>query len=129
MVLVEFRAPDRGLGFQLLTGPVIMSLSARSSAVVLLGGVMSAVVCGPAAADITAPSPEQPPGTQGLSTLLNWALWLVTFAAVIGVFITAGSMMLAHRRGEGSEQAAKLGWVLGGCVAAAGASAIVNTLL
>lgn len=106
-----------------------MIACARLSAVLLLSGLASAVAGGPAAADIGAPTPVQPPGTAGLSTLLNWALWLVTFAAVIGVFITAGSMMLAHRRGEGSEQAAKLGWVLGGCVAAAGATAIVNTLL
>lgn len=106
-----------------------MTTRARLSAVLVLSALTTAAFGPPAAADITAPTPEQPPGTAGLSTLLNWALWLVTFAAVIGVLITAGSMMLAHRRGEGSEQAAKLGWVLGGCVAAAGATAIVNTLL
>lgn len=83
----------------------------------------------PANADVSAPTPVQPPGTAGLATLLNWGLWLVTFAAVVGVFIAAGSMMLASRRGEGSEQAAKLGWVAAGCVAAGGASAIVNVLL
>lgn len=106
-----------------------MKARTRTAAILLLAGISAAVAGGPASADITAPTPVQPPGTAGLATLLNWALWLVTFAAVIGVFITAGSMMLAHKRGEGSEQAAKLGWVLGGCVAAAGATAIVNTLL
>jgi hypothetical protein len=84
---------------------------------------------GPAAADITPPSPSRPPGTEGLTTLLNWGMWLVTFAGIVGVFIAAGSMMLSHRRGEGGEQASKLGWVLGGCCVAAAAGPVVNMLL
>lgn len=84
---------------------------------------------GPAAADITPPTPTRPPGTEGLTTLLNWGMWLVTFAGIVGVFIAAGSMMLSHRRGEGGEQASKLGWVLGGCCVAAAAGPVVNMLL
>lgn len=84
---------------------------------------------GPAAADISPPSPSRPPGTEGLTTLLNWGMWLVTFAGIVGVFIAAGSMMLSHRRGEGGEQASKLGWVLGGCCVAAAAGPVVNMLL
>ena len=83
----------------------------------------------PAAADVTQPSPVRPPGTEGLTTLLNWGMWLVTFAGIVGVLIAAGSMMLAHRRGEGSEQAAKLGWVMGGCCVAAASASVVNVLL
>ncbi len=83
----------------------------------------------PAAADIAKPTPVRPPGTDGLTTLLNWGMGLVTFAGVIGVLISAGSMMLAHRRGEGSEQAAKLGWVMGGCCVAAASASVVNVLL
>lgn len=83
----------------------------------------------PAFADIGAPTPVRPPGTQGLSTLLNWGMWLVTFAGIVGVLIAAGSMMLSHRRGEGAEQAAKLGWVLGGCCVAAASASVVNVLL
>ncbi len=56
-------------------------------------------------------------------------MWLVTFAGIVGVLISAGSMMLAHRRGEGSEQAAKLGWVMGGCCVAAASASVVNVLL
>ncbi len=84
---------------------------------------------GPVAADVGQPSPVRPPGTEGLSTLLNWGMWLVTFAGIVGVLIAAGSMMLAHRRGEGGEQAAKLGWVLGGCCVAAASASVVNVLL
>ena len=83
----------------------------------------------PAVADVTQPSPVRPPGTEGLTTLLNWGMWLVTFAGIVGVLIAAGSMMLAHRRGEGSEQAAKLGWVMGGCCVAAASASVVNVLL
>ena len=54
----------------------------------------------PAAADVSQPTPIRPPGTEGLTTLLNWGMWLVTFAGIVGVLISAGSMMLAHRRGQ-----------------------------
>ena len=37
--------------------------------------------------------------------------------------------VLAHRRGEGGEQASRLGWVLAGCCVAAAAAPIVNVLL
>ncbi|MCU0263998.1 MAG: hypothetical protein MUF09_10080 [Candidatus Nanopelagicales bacterium] len=88
-----------------------------------------ALSAGPAAADIPPPTPSRPPGTEGLTTLLNWGMWLVTFAGIVGVFIAAGSMMLSHRRGEGGEQASKLGWVLGGCCVAAASAPVVNMLL
>ena len=45
------------------------------------------------------------------------------------MLIAAGSMMISHRRGEGGEQASKLGWVMGGCCVAAAAGPIVNVLL
>jgi hypothetical protein len=56
-------------------------------------------------------------------------MWIVTFAGIVGVLIAAGSMMISHRRGEGGEQASKLGWVMGGCCVAAAAGPIVNVLL
>ncbi len=99
---------------------------ARLAIVTVLLVTMSA---SPAAADVPEPTPTRPPGTEGLTTLLNWGMWLVTFAGIVGVLISAGSMMLAHRRGEGGEQASKLGWVLGGCCVAAASASLVNVLL
>jgi hypothetical protein len=99
---------------------------AAAAGVTLLAVVGTA---GRAAADVTAPSPVEPPGTEGLTMLLSWAMWLVTFAGVIGVLIAGGSMMVAQRQGHGAEQASKLGWVLAGCCAAAAAAPIVNVLL
>ena len=94
-----------------------------------LVGVLVLLPAAPAAADIPAPGPVRPPGTEGLTTLLGWGMWLVTFLGIVGVLISAGSMMVAHRRGEGGEQASRLGWVLGGCVVAAASAQMVNVLL
>ena len=55
------------------------------------------------AADIPAPTGIQPPGTEGLTTILGWIAWGVTFLCVVGVFLVAGKMAFSHRRGEGSE--------------------------
>ncbi len=98
-------------------------------AVPLLAVGLLALSAAPAAADVNSPTPQRPPGTEGLTTLMNWGMWVVTFAGIIGVLIAAASMMLAHRRGEGGEQASRLGWVLAGCCVAAAAAPIVNVLL
>ena len=81
------------------------------------------------AADIPAPTGIQPPGTEGLTTILGWIAWGVTFLCVVGVFFVAGSMAFAHRRGEGSEAVGKLGWVLGACILGASATSLVNVLI
>ena len=81
------------------------------------------------AADVPRPTGVQPPGTQGLTTVLNWTFWGVTFMCVVGVLMVAGAMAVAHRRGEGGEHLAKLGWVMGACVLGAAGSQLVNTLI
>ena len=81
------------------------------------------------AADIPTPTGVQPPGTQGLTTVLNWTFWGVTFLCVVGVLMVAGAMAVAHRRGEGGEHLAKLGWVMGACVLGAAGAQLVNTLV
>lgn len=72
----------------------------------------------------------QPPGTNGLTTILSWGAWLVSFLCVAGILIVAGTMAVAHHRGgDGSQSAAKLGYVLGACVLGAAASAIAGALI
>ncbi len=80
-------------------------------------------------ADIPQPTGVQPPGTTGLSMVLNWTFWGVTFLCVVGVLMVAGAMAVAHRRGEGGEHLAKLGWVMGACVLGAAGAQLVNTLV
>ncbi len=81
------------------------------------------------AGKIPTPVGVQPPGTQGLTTILSWIAWAVTFLCVVGVFFVAGSMAFAHRRGEGSEAIGKLGWVMGACILGASATSLVNVLI
>ncbi len=81
------------------------------------------------AAEIPAPSAVQPPGTEGLTTVLSWVAWGVTFLCVVGVFLVAGKMGVSHRRGEGSEAVGQLGWVMGACILGASATSLVNVLI
>ena len=81
------------------------------------------------AADIPAPTGIQPPGTEGLTTILGWIAWGVTFLCVVGVFLVAGRMAFSHRRGEGSEAVGQLGWVMGACILGASATSLVNVLI
>jgi hypothetical protein len=76
------------------------------------------------AADITVPASVQPPGTEGLLTVLGWGAWIVTLVCIAGIFAVAAKMAFSHRRGEGSEAVGQLGWVL---IASAGP--IVNVLI
>jgi len=80
-------------------------------------------------ADINAPGSVQPPGTEGLLTVLGWFAWVVTLACIGGIFLVAGKMAVSHRRGEGSEAVGQLGWVMGACVLIAAAGPIVNVLI
>ncbi len=80
-------------------------------------------------AEISIPSSVQPPGTEGLMTVMGWVSWGVTFLCIIGIFFVAGKMAFSHRRGEGSEAVGQLGWVMGACVLIAAAGPIVNVLI
>jgi len=99
-------------------------LTTAASSLAAPGG---AVILG--AGNIPTPTGEQPPGTGGLTTVLNWTFWGVTFLCVVGVLMVAGTMAVAHRRGEGGEHLAKLGWVMGACVLGAAGAQLVNTLV
>jgi hypothetical protein len=75
------------------------------------------------------PHPTQPPGTQGLLTLLDWGAWGVTLACVAGVLIVASMMAVKHRRGEeGGDHLGKLGWVLAAAVLGAAAGPLVTAV-
>lgn len=80
-------------------------------------------------AQIPQPTGIQPPGTEGLSTILGWVAWGVTFVCVVGVFLVAGKMAISHRRGEGGESVGQLGWVMGACILGASATSLVNVLV
>jgi hypothetical protein len=56
-----------------------------------------------------------PPGAEKILTVLSWAKWLVTAAAVAGAMFIGAKMAVAHRRGDDTNTSA-LGWWLAGCV-------------
>ncbi len=95
----------------------------------MMNVLLSAALSLPLAVEIPKPTGIQPPGTEGLTTILGWIAWGVTFLCVVGVFFVAGSMAFAHRRGEGSESVGKLGWVLGAAVLIGAAGPVVNALI
>lgn len=72
--------------------------------------------------------PAQPPGTEGILTIIGWVAWVATALGVVGIIIVGITMFFQNRRGEGGEAAGKLGWVLAGLVLITAASAIVGAL-
>lgn len=84
----------------------------------------------PPTGDVLVPTPVQPPGTEALSTLLNWLSWSVSFACVVGALAVAAVMAVRHRRGEdGSEAFGKLGLVLVAAIVGAAAAPLVNAVV
>ena len=75
------------------------------------------------------PVATAPPGSDKIDTVLGWGLWVVIAAAVGGVLAVAGKMAISHRRGEGGEHAAGLGWVLAACILMGSASGIVKAFV
>ncbi|NAZ84562.1 hypothetical protein [Kineococcus indalonis] len=77
------------------------------------------------AIDVT---PTQPPGTENISTIIGWIGWIVLAICVIGVLIIAGTLAVRNSRGEGVENASRLGWVLGAAVIVGAAGGIVGAV-
>ena len=72
---------------------------------------------------------QQPPGTGGLTTILQWIAWIVCGICVAGVLMVAGRMAVMHNRGEGGQHMVGIAYVLGACVLVGAASALVGALV
>ena len=72
---------------------------------------------------------QAPPGFEGAVTIINWIAWVAVALCVVAVIVAGIGMLFAGRRGEGGEQAAKLGWVLAGSIVIGGASALVGAVV
>lgn len=51
-------------------------------------------------ASLPDPTPEQPPGTEGFLTVLNWVSWIMIIGAVAGFLISAGYLAFAAWTGR-----------------------------
>ncbi|HET6295339.1 MAG TPA: TrbC/VirB2 family protein [Kribbella sp.] len=67
--------------------------------------------------------------TDRVDTLVSWVTTIAISICILGVIIAGAMMAIGQRRGEGGEHAARLGWVLAGCIVIGTASALVNTIV
>lgn len=74
------------------------------------------------------PAPVQPPGTEGITSILGWAKWLALAVCIFGLFLAGALMAVNARRGEGSDHAGRIGVALAGVVVISAATALVGFL-
>jgi hypothetical protein len=61
--------------------------------------------------------------------VVGWVSTIALSLCILGVIIAGAMMAIGQRRGEGGEHAARLGWVLAGCIVIGTASAFVTALV
>lgn len=75
------------------------------------------------------PDPIQPPGTEGLTSIMGWVKWVALAVCVIGLIVAGAMMAVQSRRGEGGEHVGKIGMALGGVVVISAAASLVGFLM
>ncbi|GAB3827492.1 TrbC/VirB2 family protein [Kribbella italica] len=67
--------------------------------------------------------------TTKVNTVVDWVTTVAITICILGVVIAGAMMAIGQRRGEGGEHAARLGWVLAGCIVIGAASALVKAIV
>ncbi|MFC7403434.1 hypothetical protein [Citricoccus sp. GCM10030269] len=75
------------------------------------------------------PQPEQPPGTEGIMTLLNWVSWIVIILGVVGFLASAGSLVFAAFTGREIQGIKGLAIAIIVCMLAVGSGAIMRVFV
>jgi hypothetical protein len=75
------------------------------------------------------PAPVQPPGTDGLLSIMGWAKWVALALCIMGLVAAGAMMSWQSRRGEGGEHVGKIGMSLGGVIVISAAGALVGFLV
>lgn len=81
------------------------------------------------ASDIPNPTPEQPPGTEGFTTILNWIAWAVIILGVAGFLCSAGFLAFASFTGREINGFKGLIISLIVCILAISAGTIINVFV
>jgi hypothetical protein len=76
------------------------------------------------------PLADLPPDVKTkVQTLVDWVTTIAISICILGVIVAGAMMAIGQRRGEGGEHAARLGWVLAGCIVIGCASGLVRALV
>ena len=75
------------------------------------------------------PNPVQPPGTEGVTSIMGWAKWVALAVCVLGLIAAGALMAIQSRRGEGGEHVGKIGMALGGVIVISAAGSLVGFLV
>ena len=84
------------------------------------GAALSAVLALPD------PDPVQPPGFEGVATILGWAKWVGLVAAILALIAVAVMFMFNSRRGEGGDHVKTFVAILIGVMVIGAATALVG---
>lgn len=80
-------------------------------------------------AEIPNPAPVQPPGTDGVITIVSWTKWIGFAIAAVAIVVAGIRIVLTRRNGEGGEHVGILGYILGGCIIMGGGIGLVSMLM
>ena len=81
------------------------------------------------AASIPNPGPIQPPGTEGLVSIMGWVKWIALAVCILGLVVAGALMAIQSRRGEGGEHMGKIAMALGGVIVISAAGSLVGFLM
>lgn len=71
-----------------------------------------------------------PTGVQGkINDVVDWVTTIAISICILGVIVAGAMMGIGQRRGEGGEHAARLGWVLAGCIVIGTGAGFVKALV
>lgn len=74
------------------------------------------------------PDPVQPPGMEGVTTILSWLKW-IGYVVVGGAIIIGGTLIaISVRRGEGNDALPKILWPMAGAIVIGAGAAWITTL-
>lgn len=79
-------------------------------------------------AEVPDPGAEQPPGTEGISTILGWLKWGGLSVCIAGLMIAGALMAIKSQRGDGGDTTGRIGMALVGVIIISAGASLVGFL-